>query len=98
MLLPFFWMLSTSLKARSAIFSEFPPLWIPEEFVWSNYSDAWTSVPFGRFYLNSIFVAVSVTFLQIFTSSLAAFAFAVLEARRLAIVERRADDLGEPGA
>ena len=79
MLLPFFWMVSTSLKARSAIFSEFPPLWIPEEFVWSNYSDAWTSVPFGRFYLNSIFVAVSVTFLQILTSSLAAFAFARLK-------------------
>ena len=81
MLLPFFWMLSTSLKARNAIFADFPPRWIPAEFVWSNYIDAWTSVPFGRFYLNSIFVAVSVTVLQILTSSLAAYAFARLKFR-----------------
>jgi multiple sugar transport system permease protein len=81
MLLPFFWMLSTSLKARTAIFQEFPPRWIPEEIVWSNYGDAWSSVPFGRFYLNSIFVAASITFLQILTSSLAAFAFARLRFR-----------------
>ena len=79
MLLPFFWMLSTSLKARNAIFAEFPPRWIPAEFVWSNYTDAWTSVPFGQFYLNSIFVAVSVTLLQILTSSLAAYAFGRLK-------------------
>lgn len=79
MLLPFFWMLSTSLKERSAIFAEFPPRWIPEIFVWSNYVSAWTSVPFARFYLNSIVVAVSVTFLQIATASLAAFAFARLK-------------------
>ena len=81
MLLPFFWMVSTSLKARNAIFAEFPPRWIPEEFVWQNYADAWTSVPFSRFYLNSIFVAVSVTLLQIVTSSLAAFAFSRLRFR-----------------
>lgn len=81
MLLPFFWMLSTSLKASNAIFQEFPPRWIPEEFVWSNYIDAWTAVPFDRFYLNSIFVAVSVTTLQILTASLAAFAFARLRFR-----------------
>ena len=81
MLLPFFWMLSTSLKGRSAVFQEFPPRWIPETFVWTNYIDAWTSVPFGRFYLNSVIVAVSVTALQILTSSLAAFAFARLKFR-----------------
>ncbi len=78
MLLPFFWMLSTSLKASNAIFQDFPPRWIPEEFIWSNYTRAWTSVPFARFYINSIIVAVSVTVLQILTSSLAAFAFARL--------------------
>ncbi len=81
MLLPFFWMLSTSLKGRSAVFQEFPPRWIPSEFVWSNYIDAWTSVPFGRFYFNSVAVAVSVTALQILTSSMAAFAFARLKFR-----------------
>jgi multiple sugar transport system permease protein len=81
MLLPFFWMLSTSLKESSAIFSEFPPRWIPEKFAWSNYKDAWTAVPFDRFFFNSVVVAVSVTVLQILTSSLAAFAFARLKFR-----------------
>ncbi len=79
MLLPFFWMLSTSLKARTDIFADFPPRWIPRTFVWSNYKDAWTSVPFNRFYLNSVFVSVSVTLLQLLTASLAAFAFARLK-------------------
>ena len=81
MLLPFFWMLSTSLKERSAIFADFPPRWIPEVFAWENYSIAWNSVPFGRFYLNSVIVAVAVTLLQIGTASLAAFAFARLRFR-----------------
>lgn len=81
MLLPFFWMLSTSLKASNAVFQEFPPRWIPAEFKWSNYIDAWTAVPFSRFYFNSVVVAVSVTALQIVTASLAAFAFARLKFR-----------------
>lgn len=79
MLLPFFWMLSTSLKARADIFADFPPRWIPRTFTWSNYKDAWTAVPFNRFYLNSVFVSVSVTLLQLLTASLAAFAFARLK-------------------
>lgn len=47
--------------------------------VWENYIKAWHAVPFGRFYLNSIFVAVCVTAGQVFTSSLAAYAFARLK-------------------
>jgi multiple sugar transport system permease protein len=74
MLLPFLWMLSTSLKARSEIFT-YPPTWIPSALVWENYNTALTSLPFGRYYLNSLIVATSVTLLQLFTSSLSAFAF-----------------------
>jgi len=48
-------------------------------FLWSNYTDAWNAVPFGMFFINSIFVAVCVTFGQVFTSSLAAYAFARLK-------------------
>ncbi len=44
----------------------------------SNYSTALTSLPFDRFYLNSLLVATSVTLLQLLTSSLAAYAFARL--------------------
>jgi multiple sugar transport system permease protein len=77
MLLPFLWMLSTSLKGAAEVFT-YPPTWIPETFIWSNFRDALTSLPFGRFYFNSFFVAISVTVLTLFTSSLAAFAFARL--------------------
>jgi multiple sugar transport system permease protein len=77
MLLPFIWMLSTSLKSAAEVFT-YPPTWIPKTFVWSNFRDALTSLPFGRFYFNSFFVAISVTVLTLFTSSLAAFAFARL--------------------
>ncbi len=77
MLLPFIWMLSTSLKNQAEIFT-YPPTWIPSELAIDNYERALTSMPFDRFYFNSLFVAGSVTILQLFTSSLAAFAFARL--------------------
>ncbi|MFH1902691.1 MAG: carbohydrate ABC transporter permease [Candidatus Omnitrophota bacterium] len=78
MLVPFFWMLSTSLKEAGAVFT-FPPQWIPKPILWRNYADAWNAVPFGRFYLNSIFISISQTFGVLLTSSLAAYAFARLE-------------------
>ncbi len=77
MLLPFLWMLSTSLKEPSEIFT-FPPRWIPTRFAWENYVKTVSVMPFGRFYLNSLVVALGVTTIQLFTSSLAAFAFARL--------------------
>jgi len=77
MIIPFLWMLSTSLKDASAVFT-LPPQWVPEPVVWSNYVTAWKVVPFGRFYLNSIFVTLCVTVGQVFTSSLSAYAFARL--------------------
>lgn len=80
MLLPFFWMLSTSFKQSSELFT-YPPTWIPETLEFSNYQDAMTSMPFDRFYFNSLFVASAVTIIQILTSSLAAFAFARLQFR-----------------
>ena len=79
MLLPFIWMVSTSLKPGADVFREYPPRLIPTTVQWSNYKVALTSMPFDRFYLNSFFVAISVTVLQLFTSSLAAFAFARLK-------------------
>ncbi|MBM4431728.1 MAG: carbohydrate ABC transporter permease [Chloroflexi bacterium] len=80
MLLPFMWMLSTSLKEPREIFT-YPPIWIPSRIAWENYATTVSITPFGRFYFNSFVVAVSVTFLQILTSSLAAFAFARLRFR-----------------
>ncbi len=47
-------------------------------FIWRNYLDAWNAVPFGRFFINSIIVSLCITFGQVLTSSLAAYAFARL--------------------
>jgi len=80
MLLPFVWMVSTSLKEPREIFT-YPPILVPSRFAWGNYLEAVSAMPFGRFYFNSFVVAVSVTILQILTSSLAAFAFARLRFR-----------------
>ena len=81
MVLPFLWMLSTSLKTYSSVFvfnlSDIQ--WIPKPFCFKNYIDVWKVVPFARFYLNSIFVCVAVTFGQVATSALAAYAFARLK-------------------
>lgn len=81
MIAPFMWMLTTSLSAPGAIFSEkaWWKEWIPTAFYWKNYLDVWTVVPFGRFYINSIFVSVALTAGQVITSSLAAYAFARLQ-------------------
>jgi multiple sugar transport system permease protein len=78
MVLPFLWMVSTSLKTQTDVLREFPPRLIPSTFLISNYSTALTSLPFDRFYVNSLIVACSVTILQLFTSSLTAYAFARL--------------------
>lgn len=80
MVLPFLWMISTSLKAPHEVFT-YPPVWLPDPPVWANYRQAVSVMPFGRFYLNSLIVAVGVTGLQLLTSSLAAFAFARLRFR-----------------
>lgn len=80
MLVPFLWMLSTSLKAPGQVFTA-PPQWIPRPVVWQNYLEAVSIMPFGRFFLNSLIQSSGVTVLQLLTSSLAAFAFARLRFR-----------------
>ena len=46
---------------------------------WQNYVDAWNAAPFGRYYLNTVFVAVTTTVLEIIFAAMAAFAFAKME-------------------
>jgi multiple sugar transport system permease protein len=77
MLVPFVWMLSTSLKTSAAVFV-YPPEWLPNPVVWKNYADVVSIMPFLRYLLNTVFVSGSVTLLQLVVSSLAAYAFARL--------------------
>jgi len=76
-LFPFLWMIATSLKSDSQVLV-YPPAWIPNPVVWGNYAEVTRLLPFGRFLLNTTVVAVTVTVLELFTSSLAGYAFARL--------------------
>lgn len=71
---PFFWMLSTSLKARSEVF-RIPPTLIPRNWVWSNYSEAWALADWSTYFVNTAIVAVIPTVGQMFFGALAAYAF-----------------------
>ncbi|MBI5877302.1 MAG: carbohydrate ABC transporter permease [Chloroflexi bacterium] len=77
MVMPFLWMISTSLKSQAEALT-YPPQWIPTEFAWSNYARAWQAAPFPRYFLNSGIVAVAVTLGELATGALAAYAFARL--------------------
>ena len=77
-LLPFLWMLSSSLKTVAEIF-KYPPEWIPRTRRWSNYADIFSAMPFGRYFFNSVKVSVLSTIGVVFSSALAAFAFARLK-------------------
>ncbi|MBT2533545.1 carbohydrate ABC transporter permease [Arthrobacter sp. ISL-48] len=74
LLVPFLWMLSSSLKENNQVFTV-PIQWIPEEFLWSNYSDIWTRIPMMGYLQNSLYLSVIITFLQVLTGSLAAYGF-----------------------
>ncbi|MEA4909694.1 MAG: carbohydrate ABC transporter permease [Chloroflexi bacterium] len=74
-ILPFIWMIVTSLKGPNEVFA-YPPTWIPKTFVWQNYLEVWREAPFARYFLNSTLVAVAVTVGQLTSCVLAAFAFA----------------------
>jgi multiple sugar transport system permease protein len=76
-LAPFLWMLLASLKTNAQIFA-FPPKLFPDPVKWINYRKAWTNIPFGRFYLNSLLVTTTVTASQVLTSAMAAYVFARL--------------------
>ena len=77
MVLPFLWMLSASVKLDKDVFS-FPIDWIPAHPRWANYRDIWTTIPLGTFIRNTVKLTLIVTFLQLFTSSFAAYAFSKL--------------------
>jgi multiple sugar transport system permease protein len=77
MVIPFLWMLSTSLKSDRQAYI-FPPIWIPTPIVWANYATVWEALPFDRFLINSAIVSILVTLGQLATCSMGAFAFARL--------------------
>lgn len=79
-LLPFFWMVSTSFKTRGALMA-LPVQWLPSTVTFDSYQKVFELVPFVQALGNTAFVAVAWTIIALASSSLAAFAFAKIEFR-----------------
>jgi len=75
LLLPFVWMIISSLKTNNQVFTV-PVQWLPDPVVWQNYLDIWTRSDMTTWLGNTLLLSVGVTFLQVFTGSFAAYGFA----------------------
>jgi ABC-type glycerol-3-phosphate transport system permease component len=74
-LLPLIWMVSTSLKTQGQVFST-PIEWIPSNPMFSNYPNAYGSLDFTKFFINSIVVATTAMVIHVFLASLAGYGLA----------------------
>ncbi len=77
-LVPFIWLVSTSLKPITQIFS-FPPEWIPSPFRWQNYLDAMEYIPFFTYLNNTVVITIISTIGVIISCPLVAYSFAKLQ-------------------
>jgi ABC-type glycerol-3-phosphate transport system permease component len=73
-LIPVIWMVLSSLKSNDTIFAV-PMRWLPTTLQWNNYTDAFEVAPFGRYFLNSTIVAISVTATTVFFGAMAGYGF-----------------------
>jgi multiple sugar transport system permease protein len=78
-LIPYMWMITTSLKPRGLIGE--PPYLFPAHFEFGNYLKAWDAAPFPRYYLNTLIVAVGVVVSRVVIAGMAAYVFAFLKFR-----------------
>ena len=74
-MVPFLWMVSTSLKPLQEVESSNP---LPTHAQPENYAKVFQQISFARYYFNSVFVSAWVTFLTCFTSAMAGYAFSRL--------------------
>jgi len=77
LMIPFAWMLSTSLKALDEV-NTWPITWIPRELLWQNYIDVFERTPFARFLLNSVILSVGGIVGSVLSGSITGFGFARL--------------------
>jgi multiple sugar transport system permease protein len=78
MTFPFLWMVSTAFKGNQEVYM-FPPTLFPSELHWGNFTHVLETVPFVRFYFNSLLVTSIITFSQVATAALAGYVFARIE-------------------
>lgn len=77
-MIPFIWMVSTSLKPLTQVFT-FPPEWIPKPVKWSNYIDAMNYIPFFTYLKNTIIITVVSTVGAVLSCPIVAYSFAKLK-------------------
>lgn len=78
MLLPFIWMIITSLKNLTES-TTIPITIMPKDFKWSNYIDVWNQLPFEKFYINTMLMMFFRVIGSVFFSAMAAYAFARID-------------------
>jgi multiple sugar transport system permease protein len=79
-LLPIIWMVLSALKSGGEVFTV-PPRLFGEKVMFGNFAEAWNYLPFGRFILNTLFVACVGTLITLIASAMSAYAFARLHFR-----------------
>lgn len=79
-LMPFVWVISTSLRTPAESFTV-PPEWIPVDMDFSNYARVFEEIPFWNQIVNSFIITLTVVAGQLVTASLAGYAFARLQFR-----------------
>jgi multiple sugar transport system permease protein len=77
-IIPFFWMISTSLKEKGALMI-LPIQWIPDKVNFEAYQKLFKVFPFSRSILNSFYVAIMTTFITVSSAAMAAYVFAKIE-------------------
>lgn len=77
-IIPFLWIISTSLKGEEQIFS-IPPQWIPDQLHWDNYSKVFDKMPFMVYLRNSTLITVITIIGVVLSSSVVAYAFGCLQ-------------------
>jgi multiple sugar transport system permease protein len=77
-LIPFFWMVSTSLKSKGTLLV-IPIQWIPEKISFEGYQKVFTQFPFERAIFNSLFVSVATTCIVLLCATMSAYVFAKIE-------------------
>ena len=77
LMIPFFWMLTTSFKSLDEV-NVWPIQWLPSQLVWQNYLDVFERTPFARYILNSLILALGGIIGSVLSCSLTGFGFARL--------------------
>jgi len=75
--LPVYWMIIGALKGTAEVY-QVPPTWIPLQPTFSNFSDAWNSAPFGRYYINTLITTLAGSSFEILFAVTSAYAFVFL--------------------